>query len=296
MKILVAGSSGFVGQALVSNLREKGFEVVCLVRRQQTGCPFWDPVTRQVDSSVFEAVDGVINLSGENILGRWNQSKMEEIRESRFRTTSFLVETLLTLDKLPKVYINASAIGYYGDRGEEELTESSTSGHGYLAEVCRKWEALTEPLVQKGVRVCLSRFGLILGKEGGALKKMLPPFQMGMGGVLGNGNQFVSWIDLHDAISALIFMIENEKLSGPINVVSPHPITNRRLTEIMGAVLNKPTPLPIPRFMLSALFGSGVDIFLASTKALPKKLEAAGFTFSSPDLASTLKKALSHIT
>ncbi len=291
-KVVIAGGSGFIGQALTSYLSARGFELALLSRKPKEGEFFWDPESKQIDPSIFDGAEAVINLAGENILGRWNQKKMEKIRSSRLHTTQFLCDTLLKLKTLPKVYLNASAIGYYGDRGEEILTETSQSGHGYLAELCREWENIPTQLSQKGVRVVLMRFGLVLGEDGGALKLMEKPFKMGVGGSLGKGAQIMSWIALDDVVRAIEFLLQRDDLSGPINFASPKALSNLEFTKVLARLLHKPAPMPIPKFALGMLFGSGAEVFLASAHVHPERLLSSGFQFSYPDLGECLKKYL----
>ncbi|MCC5832679.1 MAG: TIGR01777 family oxidoreductase [Chlamydiales bacterium] len=292
MKIVIAGSSGFIGSKLVSHFKEKGHELILLSRNPQEGQHFWDPEAKQIDPSILAGVDVVINLAGESILGRWNQKKMERIRESRFDATQFLCDTLISTKTMPRTFLNASAIGYYGDRGEEVLTESSQSGHGFLAEVCRHWERIPDRLAEKGVRVVLMRFGLVLGDSGGALKQMEKPFRMGMGGTLGKGEQIMSWIAIDDLVSAVDFLIDHEEISGPVNFTAPGALSNLEFTRIFSTLLGKPAPLPIPKFALSMLFGSGVEIFLASLHARPDQLLKSGFPFQYANIEECLKKYL----
>ncbi len=294
MKIVITGSSGFIGKKLVSLFKDRGDTLILLSRNPKEGEHFWDPSSQQIEPSILEGADVVINLAGESILGRWNQEKMAKIRESRFTSTQFLCDTLLKLEQLPRIYINASAIGFYGDRGEEVLTEESQSGHGYLAEVCRHWERIPDVLAEKGVRVVLTRFGLVLGEEGGALKLMEKPFKMGMGGSLGKGTQIMSWIAVDDLVRGIDFVIEHEELSGPINFVSPGAVSNLEFTKTLASVLQKPAPMPIPKFAISMLFGSGGEVFLASAHVHPERLLKSGFQFQYPNLEETLKKYL-HI-
>lgn len=281
MKIVIAGAHGFIGKHLVPHLREGGHDVVCLTRQPNTGEPFWDPEKGQLDPSHVENVDVVINLCGESVIGRWSQGKMERIRKSRFAPTKLLCQTLLCHP--PKLYIGASAIGYYGDRGNEKLTEESRSGHGYLAEVCRQWEEFASPLQQKGVRTAWLRFGIVLGNDGGALKKMLPPFKLGLGGIVGNGKQRVSWIAIDDVLFIVDHVITHD-ISGPINLVAPQSVSNRELTKALGEALHRPTPLPMPEFIVKLFFGSGSEVFLASADVVPDKLEKSGYRFHCPEL------------
>ena len=295
MKIIIAGAHGFIGSTLIPFLRKRGHEVIVLTRTPHSEEPFWDPAHGQLDPMHFEGSDAVINLSGESILGRWNQEKMERIRESRFKATNLLTNTLLNLQNPPKIYIGASAIGYYGDRGEERLTEGSQSGHGYLAEVTRLWEGIPQKLESKDVRVVALRLGIVLGQGGGALAKMLPSFKLGCAGVIGDGDQMMSWVSIQDVCNAVHFILEGE-IAGPINCVAPTAVTNRAFTKMLGEVLHRPTLLPLPKFLLKLFFGSGADLFLASTNVVPEKLERAGFQFEYPDLKSALAAQLDCVS
>lgn len=293
MKIVIAGSSGFVGSHLASYFKERGHELILLSRdSSKPGFHFWNPEAGQIDPTILEGADVVINLSGESILGRWTQKKMEQIRSSRFISTQFLCDTILKLHTPPKLYLGASAIGYYGDRKEEVLDESSSSGHGYLAEVCRQWEKIPTTLATSGVRVVLTRFGIVLGAEGGALKQMEKAFRMGFGGVLGSGEQMMSWIAIDDLCSAFNHLIEKKEIVGPVNFVSPKAVSNREFTKILGRVLKRPTIATVPKFALTMLFGSGADMFLSSVNVQPKRLLESGFQFQYPEIEEALKKYL----
>lgn len=291
MKIVITGSSGFVGSKLVSFFKEQGHELVLLSRSPEEGEQFWDPQARQIDPSILVGTDVAINLAGESILGRWNQKKMERIRKSRMDATQFLVDSLIHTNTLPRLYLNASAMGYYGDRGDEVLTEESPSGHGFLAEVCRQWESIPAPLSEKGVRVVFMRFGLILG-DGGALKLMEKPFRMGMGGALGKGSQIMSWIAIDDVAAAIDFIIGHEKISGPVNFTAPGALSNLEFTKTLADLLGKPAPMPIPKFAISMIFGSGAEVFLSSVHMHPERLLKSGFQFQYPELEPCLKKYL----
>lgn len=292
MKIAITGSSGFIGTHLAAFFKETGHELVLLSRNPEKKEHFWDPETKQIDPLALEKVDIVINLAGENIFGRWNQKKMDRIRHSRLDSTAFLCDSLINFKQLPSLFLNASAIGYYGDRGDEVLTENSQSGHGFLAEVCREWEAIPQKLSQQGVRVATLRFGIVLGEGGGALKLMEKPFKMGMGGSLGNGGQIMSWIGIDDVLAGVEFLIEHQELSGPFNFVAPGAVSNLEFTKTISHLLGKPASLPIPKFALAMLFGSGAEMFLASTHVYPEKLLKSGFQFQYPKLEEALKKYL----
>ncbi|MFZ0565720.1 MAG: TIGR01777 family oxidoreductase [Chlamydiales bacterium] len=293
MKIVIAGSSGFIGSHLVPFLQEKGHELILLSRTSKHKAQYWNPEAGQIDPSAIEGANVVINLCGASIVGRWNEKKMEELRESRFISSKFLCDTIMHLRNPPKLYISASAIGYYGDRGDKVLTETSLSGHGYLAEICRRWESIPEKLTKKSVRVVLARFGPVLGEGGGILKRMKKPFQMGFGAVLGSGKQMMSWIALDDVLEGIIYLIDHPEISGPVNFVSPHAVTNYEFTKTMAHLLNRPVFITVPRFALSFLFGSGgSEVFLSSTHVQPERLLKSGFHFAYSNIEPALKKYL----
>ena len=285
MKVVIAGASGFIGSALSAYFLESGEEVVPLSHRKN-----WDPITKKIDLSLLEGSDVVINLAGETILGRWTERKMASIRESRLLTTAFLTESLLQLKDPPKLYIGASGVGYYGDRGEEKLTEKSSQGSGFTAELCRDWEKIPTKLT--GCRVVAARFGVVLGKGGGAIQKMIPPFRLGLGGVFGSGKQIMSWIAIEDLVGAIDHIIKTETLSGPINFVAPHTVTNRDLTKTLGKVLHRPTFFRLPKWLLGLIFGPGASNFLASTDVQPERLLESGYHFQYPDIERAIQKII----
>ncbi len=297
MKFLVTGSSGLIGSDLVAALKDRGHQVIRLVRSEDQLSDnrlLWDPEHHELNMADFEGFDVVINLAGENIAsGLWTEAKKKKIRDSRVLTTHMLCELLAMLNKPPKILINASAVGYYGDRGDEILDENSLPGTGFLAEVCQKWEEATKPASDKGIRVILLRFGAILSIKGGVLGKMRLPFKLGLGGVIGSGKQYMSWISIDDLIGVVLHVISNDSLSGPVNTVTPEPVTNKEFTKTLGKTLNRPTILPVPAFAVKLIFGEmGDELLLSSTKAVPSKLEASDYTFLYPDLASALKHLL----
>jgi uncharacterized protein (TIGR01777 family) len=296
MHLLVTGASGLIGSALVSSLISAGHGVTRLVREQPKAgekAAHWDPLAGSIDASAFEGVDAVVHLAGENIAQRWTPAKKVNIRESRVKGTQVLCEALARLASPPKVLVSASAIGYYGDRGEELLTEASPPGRGFLAEVCRAWEAATEPARQAGLRIVQSRFGVVLSPAGGALTKMLAPFRLGLGGVLGSGRQYMSWIALDDAVGAIQHAIVTDALQGPTNVVAPQAVTNQEFTKTLGAVLRRPTVLPLPAFAARLMFGEMADeLLLASARVQPAKLLASGYRFRYPALEGALRHLL----
>ncbi|HJU57022.1 MAG TPA: TIGR01777 family oxidoreductase [Pyrinomonadaceae bacterium] len=296
MKILVTGASGLVGHRLVPSLESKGHEVLRLVRNAPADSREvrWDPAKGTIDAAALEGVDAAVHLAGENLAeGRWTEEKKRRIRESRVKGTRLISETLAGLARKPEVLVSASAVGFYGNRGREVLTEQSATGDDFLADVCREWEEATAAAEHAGVRVVRLRFGVILSGEGGALKKMLFPFRMGVGGRLGSGEQYMSWVTLDDAVGAIEHALENRTLRGPVNVVAPQPVTNREFTKAMGSALSRPTIFPVPAFALRLLFGEMADAtLLSSQRAEPARLKESGFVFKHPEIKSALKHVL----
>jgi uncharacterized protein (TIGR01777 family) len=295
MKILISGSHGLVGAALVKLLTTEGHEVVRLVRSAAGSSEIeWHPEKGLIDSQHLEELDAVVHLAGENIAtGRWTNEKKRAIRESRVKGTALLSQSLAKLSRPPAVFVSASAIGYYGDRGDEPLTEQSTPGTGFLSDVCREWEQSTTPAAEKGIRTVLARIGIILDAEGGALQQMLTPFRMGIGGRIGHGKQWMSWIALDDVVSAIRFLIHDRFVNGPVNFVSPFPVTNAEFTKTLGRVLSRPTLFPIPAFAARLAFGEMADaLLLSSAKVEPAVLKARGYAFLWPRLELTLRRLL----
>jgi uncharacterized protein (TIGR01777 family) len=296
MKILVSGSHGLVGKALVRSLTGDGHEVIRLVRGDHAlGSPEvgWQPQQGRIDVEHLEGIHGVVHLAGENIAsGRWSAEKKKAIRESRVKGTALLSDALAQLSRPPSVFLSASAIGYYGDRGDESLTEKSAPGKDFLSSVCVEWEEATRPAVEKGIRTVYTRFGIILDPNEGALGKMLPPFRMGVGGRVGDGKQWMSWIALNDVVNGLKFLIEDELVQGPVNFVAPEPVKNTEFTATLGRVLKRPTFFPIPAFGARLAFGEMADaLLLSSQRVEPSVLEDKGFLFTWP----TLEPALRHL-
>jgi uncharacterized protein (TIGR01777 family) len=297
MKILVTGSTGLVGSALLPSLKSQGHEVFRLVRSEAKAGPteiYWNPKKGIEDASRLEGFDAVVHLAGENISdGRWTEEKKARIRDSRVEGTRRLSDALARLTQPPRALLCASAIGYYGDRGDEIMREEDEPGKGFLADVCREWEAATASAEQKGIRVVKLRFGVILSPKGGALSKMLAPFQFGVGGRLGSGRQYMSWITLDDVVGVINHALVNETVSGPINVVAPNPVTNLQFTKTMGRVLKRPTIFPVPAFAIRLAFGEmGDAALLASTRVEPARLKESGYTFKHPELESALRQLL----
>jgi uncharacterized protein len=297
MKILVSGASGLVGSAVVSNLSSKGADVLQLVRgaqRQEENQILWNPEKGIEEANRLEALDAVIHLAGEPIAeGRWTEEKKRRIRESRVRGTGILAKTLAGLERKPSALLSASAVGYYGSRGSEILTEESQPGDDFLARVCREWEEATAPASGAGIRVVHMRFGIILSSEGGALAKMLTPFKLGVGGRLGSGDQYMSWIALDDVVGVIDYLLEKDSLSGPVNTVAPQPVTNSEFTKVLGEALSRPTLFPVPKFAMRIAFGEMADIaLLASQRAEPARLKSSGYVFKFPELGAALKHIL----
>lgn len=292
MKVAVTGSSGLIGSALVAQLRD----CAKLVRRDPrpgSNEIKWDPERGLIDRAALEGLDAVVHLAGENIAGRWDEGKKARIRDSRIKGTALLSDALAGLSQKPKVFVCASAVGYYGDRGDEVLTEESPPGSGFLAEVCRLWEAATEPAAKSGIRVVNLRIGIVLSKDGGALARMLTPFKLGLGGPIGSGRQYMSWIDLDDLIRIISYVMEAESLSGPVNAVAPNPVTNAEFTRALGRALSRPAFLPLPAFAARLAFGQMADeLLLASARVRPEKLLSSGFQFNYPDIDSSLRHIL----
>lgn len=297
MHIAITGSSGLVGRAIAAQLRNRDISLLPLVRqRPQAGELQWDPVAGRLDAGQLVDCDAVIHLAGENIAaGRWNQAKKRRIRESRLQGTRLLCSELAAMEKPPSVLLAASAIGYYGDAGDQLLDEQSPSGTDFLAEVCRDWEAATEPAREAGIRVVNLRLGMVLARAGGALAKMLPPFRLGAGGRLGSGRQYWSWIAIDDLMGVLDHALNCESLSGPVNVVAPHPVTNLEFTKILGKVLRRPTLFPFPAALARLLLGEMADgLLLASTRVSSRRLEESGFVFQFSQLEPALRDLLQN--
>ncbi len=300
MKILVSGSGGLVGSALLPALTEAGHQVTRLVRRQSTALPaedstiLWDPNRGELDAGQLEGIESVVHLAGENIAARrWTPEQKAKIRDSRIQGTALLCERLASLGQPPTTLVAASAIGYYGDRGDQLLNEDSSSGNDFLSEVCRHWEAASIPAANKGIRVVHLRLGLVLSPRGGALAKMLPPFRLGGGGKIGHGRQYMSWISLDDAVGAIRHALTHSELSGPVNGVAPHTATNLEFTKTLGKVLSRPTLFPMPAFAARLAFGEMADaLLLASTRVEPRRLTATGYSFQFPALEGALRHLL----
>ncbi len=294
MRVLFSGASGLVGSGLISRI-SANHEVVQLVRRTPaTGQWRWQPRDGQLPGDCLDGIDGVIHLGGTNIAsGRWTDSMKQKIRDSRLISTRLLAETMANRADRPQFFICASAIGYYGDRGDELLTESSAAGTGFLPQLCRDWEAATQPAKDAGIRVIHARIGVVLSKHGGALAKMLPPFRMGLGGVVGNGHQYMSYISLSELTSVVEHLISHDGLEGPVNVVAPDPRTNREFTKALGRLLHRPTLLPLPGFAVKWIMGEmGESLLLHSSRVIPLSLQDSGYVFQDADLEASLRSGL----
>lgn len=297
MRIVMTGSSGLVGTALKDYLEQKGHTVIPLVhgrRRVDEDCFTWDPENGVLDVRVLEGCDAVIHLAGENIAnGRWSDAKKDKIRMSRIQSTRLIAETIRQASHAPKVLLNASAIGYYGSQTKSRVNENSSVGEGFLAGVCRDWEAATVPAQTPSTRVVFVRTGVVLSPSGGMLKKVLGPFKIGLGGILGNGKQMMSWIALEDLVRIFDYCLMHEFLNGPVNAVSPYPVTNVEFTKALGSILHRPTIFPVPSFVLRFIFGDMADeLLLSSSDVFPKKLVDSGFSFKLPNLEQALKEML----
>jgi len=297
MKILVSGSSGLIGTATTTALKSDGHNVVHLIRpgrAANSGDVQWDPMRATVDVAGLEGVDVVIHLSGAGIAdGRWTEERKQLLRSSRIDTTRVLVDSLSRLKQKPKVLIVASAIGYYGSRGDEILTESSTNGTDFLALVCRDWEAEASRAAATGVRTILLRTGIVLSGKGGALPKMLTPFKLGVGGRLGSGQQWMSWIAIEDVVGIIRYAIANEQVSGPVNVVAPNPVRNEEFTRLLAGMLHRPAIFPAPAFVLRLAMGEMADaVLLGSDRVKPDRMLAAGYKFRFEILEPALRAAV----
>lgn len=297
MKVLISGSSGLIGRSLVAVLKLRGDEVLRLVRAQ-TGEPdavFWDIDNATIETPKIKGIDAVVHLAGEPVAEKWTLEAKRKIRQSRKEGTEHLSLTLAQLDPPPAVFVSSSAIGYYGDRGDELLTESALPGTGFLPEVCQQWENATGAARVAGIRTIMLRTGIVLSKEGGALARMLPPFRLGLGGNLGNGRQYMSWVALDDVVGAIVFALGSEDVEGPTNMVAPNPVRNNEFTQKLAKVLHRPAIFPVPVGVLRMAVGEMADeLILASSNVIPKRLAKAGYKFQYPELEDALKHILHH--
>ena len=293
MRILVSGSTGTVGTHLLSTISSDSFEIWRLVRSraQEENMIFWDPQGGHVDDpSLLEGFDAVVHLSGENVVARWTEKKKNSIRQSRVLSTRYLVNLFSGLQNPPKTFICASAIGYYGDRGGERLTERSAVGSGFLPDVCREWENEANKASDLGVRVINLRIGIVLSPEGGMLSSLLPLFKMGLGGVIGSGGQYLSWISIEDLSRIIVYLLERGEINGPVNAVSPNPVTNRQFTATLARILRRPAWFAVPSFAVRFFFGEmGRCTMLAGSMVFPEKLLSSGYEFLDGDVGSALE-------
>jgi uncharacterized protein (TIGR01777 family) len=297
--LLVTGASGFVGSRLGSVAAETGHRVIALSRTPETAAaPYaerveaWRPDTELVPSSVLNDIGAVVHLAGETIGTRWNPDKKQRIRDSRVNSTNQLVESLSKVETKPEVLVCASAIGFYGDSGDEEFTEDSPPGNDFLAEVCQDWELEAQKAEALGIRVVRIRLGHVFGKDGGLLGKMLPPFYMGLGGRLGSGSQWMSWIHIDDVAGIILYAIENQNVNGALNATAPIPVTNIEFTKTLGRVIRRPTLFPVPTFALKLRYGEFTDFMLMSQRVVPEKTLSMGYEFRYADLESALRASM----
>ena len=294
MNVLISGATGMIGSALTRELERGGHRISRLTRSPRGENDIrWDPDAGTIDGHL-EGHDAVVHLAGESIAeGRWTPSKKERIMQSRKKGTRLLAETIAALPTPPKVMVSASAVGYYGDRGDEVLREDSSPGSDFLAEVCKAWEAAADPAREAGIRVVHPRFGIVLSPKGGALGTTLPIFKLGGGGRIGSGRQWWSWVALDDVVGAIVHALEDESVDGPVNVGSPHPLTNAEYTKVLGKVLNRPTFFVVPAPAIRVVIGGMADaLLLASQRMQPARLEATGYAFRYPELEGALRHLL----
>ncbi len=293
-KILVSGVSGPIGTALLPSLKSRGYEITRLVRGAATGKDqiSWDP-GKPIAPEAVSGFNAVIHLAGERIVGRWTDEKKRKIRDSRVAGTTTLAEALAQAKEKPQVFVCSSAIGYYGDRGNEILDEQSAPGTGFLPDVCREWEAATQAAIDAGIRTVQIRTGVVLSPKGGALQKMLTPFKMGVGGKIGSGRQWMSWIDVQDMVGAIHHILDSKSLQGPVNMVAPQPVTNAEFTKILASVLSRPAMFPVPAFVVKLAFGEmGETVLLGSQRVEPTQLVTRGYPFRFSNLRASLENTL----
>ncbi len=295
-RIAITGATGLIGTALGAHLRTDGHTVIRIVRRNPTGDDvIWDPAAGTIDAAKLEGIDALVHLAGEGIAdSRWSEEHKRRVLDSRVLGTTLIAKTLASLDRKPTVFASGSAVGFYGDRGDEELTESSSNGVGFLADVVKQWEGATAPAEGSGIRIAHLRTGLVLSTTGGALKQQLLPFKLGAGGRFGSGKQYLPWIAIHDMTSAVLHVIDTPSLAGPINMVGPNPVTNAAFTKALGKAVHRPTPIPTPLLAVKLLYGAEMvkEMLLVSNRVLPTKLLASGFEFKHPELRATLEMLL----
>lgn len=305
MNIAITGATGLVGTSLTNYLKSKGHNVKIITRKKENSgnSVFWDINNKIIESEKLENLDAIVHLAGENIAGknpiqgRWTKERKQEILGSRVKGTKFLSDVITKLSNPPKVFVCASAIGFYGDRNNESLNETSSKGSGFLSDVCQAWENSTQNVKDKGIRTVNTRFGVILSKDGGALKTMLLPFQMGVGGIVGDGKQYMSWIDIDDITGAIEHVILNKNIEGVVNFVAPKAVTNYEYTKALGNALNRPTVFPIPKIAINLLFGEmGDELLLSSQKVEPEVLLKTNYKFKYPEIHQSLNHILNGVT
>ena len=284
------GATGLLGRALCASLERAGIEVQRYSRGTRPGFVHWDPESGELDAANFDGVDAVVNLAGEDIAERrWTPERKQVLRDSRVLSTQLLAARLAELETPPRVLVNASAVGFYGHRGEDAVYEESPPGTGFLPELCQAWEQATAPAAARGIRVVLARFGIVLTTEGGALAKMLPAFRMGLGGRFGSGQQFMPWIAMTDAVSVIRFLMSAQEISGPVNCVAPEATTNEQFVETLSFVVHRPAWFTVPNFALRTALGELSQILLEGANVRPRVLEQAGFRFDYPRLEDALE-------
>ncbi|WP_310728000.1 TIGR01777 family oxidoreductase [Streptomyces sp. N2A] len=295
MRIAITGSTGLIGTALVRSLRTDGHDVVRLVRRAPAAGDEvrWDPARQQVDTAGLTGCEAVVHLAGAGVGDhRWTAAYKQQIRDSRVLGTRALAEALASMDVPPRVFVSGSAIGYYGDTGDRRTDESAPAGHGFLPEVCVDWEAAARPAQDAGIRTVFARTGLVVARSGGAWGRLFPVFRLGLGGRLGDGSQYWSFISLHDHIAALRHLVTTEELTGPVNLTAPEPVTNREVTAVMGRVLHRPTLFSVPAPVLRIALGEFAGDVLGSQRVVPQRLLESGFTFAHPRIVEAVRAAV----
>jgi uncharacterized protein len=295
LRILISGSSGLIGSALITSLKSAGARIARLARASTVRSTAdeerirWDPL-QPIPPEVVTGFDAVIHLAGESVMGRWTASKKLRLRESRIPTTANLARALVHAKAKPHIFLSASAIGYYGNRGGEILTEESSSGTGFAADMAREWEQASFSAAHAGIRTVQMRIGLVMARNSGALHRMVPAFKLGLGGKLGDGRQWMSWIDLQDVIGAIQHILRSDLLHGPVNLVAPRPVTNEEFSKTLGGVLSRPAVFPVPAFAARLAFGEMADeLLLAGQRVEPAKLISSGYPFRFPTLKQSLK-------
>jgi uncharacterized protein len=294
MRVAITGSHGLIGSAVASALRARGDRVIRVVRDGTAGPDdvAWQPASGRIETARLNGIDAAVHLAGESLAARWTSERKAEIRDSRVRGTGLFAGTLAALEARPRVLVSASAVGYYGNREDEVLTEASAPGTGFLADVCREWETAAAPARASGIRVAHPRFGVVLAAQGGMLAKIGPIFRLGAGGPLGSGRQYVPWVAIDDAVGAILLALDRDDVEGPVNVVAPHAVTNREFVSALGHAFGRPAVVPVPAAALRAMFGEMADqALLASQRVDPARLRALDYGFR----FSALEPALRHV-